>query len=54
MFKAIPWDVRLAATVAAVAALAMIFEPAPAIFIVAYICLCAYIVVQTIGDEFVE
>jgi hypothetical protein len=48
MFKAIPWDVWLAATVAVVAALAMIFEPAPAIFIVVYLCLCAYIVVKII------
>jgi hypothetical protein len=39
MFKGIPWDVWRAVTIAAVAALAMIFEPAPAIFIAFYFCL---------------
>ena len=54
MFKVIPWDVWLAATLALVAVLAMIFDPAPAIFIVAYLGLCAYVVAHAIGDHFVE
>jgi hypothetical protein len=48
VFKSIPWDVWAAATLAVAAFLAMIFEPAPAVLIVVYIFLCAYIVVKTI------
>jgi hypothetical protein len=50
VFKSIPWDVWAAATLAVTAVLAMIFEPAPAAFIVGYIFLCTYIVVETIKD----
>jgi hypothetical protein len=49
MLKSIPWDVWAAAVLAATAVLAMIFEPAPAMFIVGYILLCAYVVVETIS-----
>ena len=49
MFKAIPWDVWAAVTLAGATILAMIFEPGPAALIVGYIFLCAYIVVQTIN-----
>ena len=49
MLKSIPWDVWAAGVFAVAAVLAMIFEPAPAAFIVAYIFLCAYVVVKAIN-----
>lgn len=48
MLKRIPWDVWVAAILAATVLLAMIFEPGRAMFITAGILLCTYIVVQTI------
>ncbi len=51
MLKTIPWDVWLAAALAAVVILAALFEPTSAAFIVVYIFLCAYIVVKIISDE---
>ena len=49
MFRSIPWDVWAAATLAGAVVLAMIFEPGPAALIVAYIFVCAYIVVETMS-----
>jgi len=51
VLKSIPWDVWGAAALAVATVLAMIFEPAPAAFIVAYIFLCAYVVVETISGS---
>jgi hypothetical protein len=51
MFRAIPWDVWVAAALAAAAMLVAIFEPARAIFIVIYVLLCAYIIVQIVRNE---
>jgi hypothetical protein len=51
MFRAIPWDVWVAAALAAAAMFAAIFEPARAIFIVIYVLLCAYIIVQIVRNE---
>jgi hypothetical protein len=51
MLKAIPWDVWFAAALAVVAILAAIFELGPAVFIVACLFLCGYIVVQVIGGK---
>ena len=48
VLKFIPWDVRIAAILAATVLLAMIFEPARAVFITVSVLLCAYIVVKTI------
>lgn len=48
MLKVIPWDVWVAAVLAATVVLAMIFEPARAVFITVSILLCVYIVVKTI------
>jgi hypothetical protein len=49
MFKSIPWDVWTAAALAVVVLLAIIFEPGPAVLIVGYTLICAYIVVETIN-----
>jgi hypothetical protein len=51
MLKIFPWDIWVAAALAFAVALAGIFGPTPAAFIVIYLGLCAYIVVQTINDE---
>lgn len=51
MLKFLPWDIWAAAALAAAVALAAIFEPAPVIFILVYLGLCAYIVVETFSDE---
>ena len=51
MLRSIPWDVWVAAAGAFAAALAWLFEPGAAIFVVGYLALCAYIVVQIINDE---
>lgn len=51
MLKIFPWDIWVAAVLAFAVALAGIFGPTPAAFIVIYLGLCAYIVVQTINDE---
>ena len=49
VFKSIPWDIWAAAAIAGTIALAMMFEPGPALFIVGYIFMCAYILVETIN-----
>ena len=51
MVRLIPWDVWAAAVLAVVVGLAAIFDPAPAIFIVIFLGLCAYIAVQTFGGD---
>jgi hypothetical protein len=51
MLKAIPWDVWLAAALAVTAALAAILDIGPAIFVVAYLLLCGYIVFRVIGSK---
>ena len=49
MLKSIPWDVWAAGTLEGGVTLAKIFELRPAAFIVGYIFLCVYIVVETIS-----
>ena len=51
MIKLIPWDIWAAAALAAGVVLAAIFDPAPAIFIIACLALCAYIVVATFSKS---
>ena len=51
MLKTIPWDVWCAAALAVAVVLVPIFELMPAVFIVVYVCLCAHIGVQVVGDE---
>ena len=51
MLRSIPWDVWVSAALAVAVAVAAFFDPAPAIFIVIYLGLCAYIAVQTFGSE---
>jgi hypothetical protein len=51
MLRSIPWDVWVAAAIAAVVALAAFFDLSPAIFIFIFLGLCAYIAVQTFGSE---
>jgi hypothetical protein len=51
MRKLIPYDVWIAAALAVAVCLIEFFDPAPTIFFVSYLGLCAYIVVQTISNE---
>jgi hypothetical protein len=51
MLRSIPWDVWAGAAIAVAVALVTIFEPAPGVFIVIYLGLCAYIAAQTFGSE---
>jgi len=51
VLRLIPLDVWAAAAIAVVGCVVEIFDPAPAIFIVIYLGLCAFIAAQTIGDE---
>lgn len=51
MLKFIPWDIWAAVALAATVGLAAIFDPAPAVFVVVYLGLCAYIVVETFRSE---
>jgi hypothetical protein len=50
MFKSIPWDVWVAAAMAAAIALAAFFQLGLAIFIIIYLGLFAYVAVQTFGS----
>jgi hypothetical protein len=51
MIKFIPWDIWAAVVLAVAVSLAAIFDPAPAVFIVIYLGLCAYIIVETVNGE---
>ena len=51
MLRSIPWDVWVAAAIAAAVALIAFFDVGPAIFIFLFLGLCAYIAVQTFGNE---
>ena len=51
MVKLIPWDIWVAAALAIAVALAGVFGPAPVAFIMIFLGLCAYVVVQTIKGE---
>jgi hypothetical protein len=51
MVKLITWDIWAAAALALAIALAGIFDPAPAAFIVIFLGLCVYVAVQTIKGE---
>lgn len=51
MVKLIPWDIWVAAALAIAVALAGVFGPAPVAFIVIFLGLCAYVVVQTVKNE---
>jgi hypothetical protein len=50
MLKSIPWDVWVAAAIAAAIALAAFFQLGLTIFIIIYLGLCAYVAVQTFGS----
>jgi hypothetical protein len=49
MLKSIPWDVWVAAAIAAAIALGAFFQLGLTIFII-YLGLCAYVAVQTFGS----
>ena len=51
MLRSIPRDVWVAAALAVVVCLVEFFDPAPTVFIVIFLGLCAYIVVQTISGD---
>ena len=51
MFALIPLDVWVAAVLAAVAGLMAIFGPSASVFILIYLFLCAYIIVEVISNE---
>jgi apolipoprotein N-acyltransferase len=51
MIKIIPWDIWAAAALALAVALAGIFGPIPVAFIVIFLGLCVYVVVQAIKGE---
>ena len=51
MLKLIPRDVWVAAGAAVAICILEVFDPTPAIFVVVYLGLCAYIVVQTLSNE---
>ena len=51
MLRSIPWDVWVAAAIAAVVALAAFFDLSPAIFIFIFLGLCAYIAIETFASE---
>ena len=51
MLRSIPWAVWVAAAIAAAVALVAFFDVVPAIFIFLFLGLCAYIAVQTFGNE---
>ena len=51
MFTLIPLDVWVAAVLAAAAGLMAIFGPSAGVFNLIYVFLCAYIIVEIIGDE---
>jgi hypothetical protein len=51
MLRFIPRDVWVAAALAVAVCLIELFDPAPTVFIVIYLGLCAHIVVQTVTGE---
>ena len=51
MIKSIPWDIWAAVALAAGVVLAAILDPAPAIFVMVYLALCAYVVVKTFSSK---
>jgi hypothetical protein len=51
MFAWIPLDVWVATVVAAAAGLMAIFGPSAGGFVLIYVFLCAYIIVEIIGNE---
>ncbi|HUL87408.1 MAG TPA: hypothetical protein VLU23_04395 [Pseudolabrys sp.] len=51
MFALIPLDVWLAAALAAAFGLVAIFGPSAGLFILIYVCLCVYVVIEVISDE---
>ena len=51
VLRSIPWDVWVAAAIAVVLSLVAIFDLTPAILMVVYLGLCAYVVAETIGKE---
>jgi diacylglycerol kinase len=51
MFALVPLDVWIAAVAAAAAGLMAIFGPSAGVFILIYVSLCVYIVVEIINDE---
>ncbi|HYC16259.1 MAG TPA: hypothetical protein VEC94_03555 [Pseudolabrys sp.] len=51
MFVLIPLDVWLAVALAVVFGLVAIFGPSAGLFILIYVCLCVYVLIEVIGDE---
>lgn len=48
----IPWDVWVAAFFACMAALAEIFDPGAAIFVMILVILCGYMLIETVSGRF--
>jgi len=51
MLKILPWDIWAAVALAIAVGLAAIFDPAPVVFVVIYLGLCAYVIVKTFNSE---
>ena len=51
MIKLIPWDIWAAVALATGVVLAAILDPAPAIFVMIYLALCAYVVIESFSSE---
>jgi hypothetical protein len=51
MFALVPLDVWVAAALAAAVGLIAIFGPSAGVFVLIYVCLCAYIIIEVISDE---
>lgn len=51
MFATVPLDVWVAAALAAAVGLVAIFGPSAGVFVLIYVCLCAYIIIEVISDE---
>ncbi|MFZ0622911.1 MAG: hypothetical protein WBX05_20455 [Pseudolabrys sp.] len=51
MFALVPLDVWVAAALAAAVGLVAIFGPSVGVFVLIYVCLCAYIIIEVISDE---
>ena len=51
MFALVPLDVWVAAAIAAAVGLVAIFGPSAGVFVLIYVCLCVYIIIEVISDE---
>ena len=51
MFARVPLDVWVAAALAAAVGLVAIFGPSAGVFVLIYVCLSVYIIIEVISDE---